>query len=264
MTPIRSLLSLLLLLLPLPCAQADQRLVDSTIVVYNSNLPESAALAKFYAQKRGIARDHLVGLDCSSEEEITRDQYDETIADPLRKIFKERGWWTVRGSGDGVSVTGSSVRIMALIKGMPLKIRAIADYPGNKPGPGPIGDRNEASVILNWLCSRPVCRQISGVAPNPYFQSFRPIADFENDPALARVPVGCAERVDGPADGCRCHRDREERPYGDAHMSMARTMSSPGWPWRFFSRSEIVKQCRRTEHSVVSDDTPEIFPKPFR
>src|ERR1041385_4356247 len=103
MMPYRSLLSLLLLLLPWPGAQADQHLVDSTIVVYNSNLPESVALAKFYVQKRGIARDHLVGLDCSSEEEITRVQYDETIANPLREIFKERGWWTVRGSGDAVS-----------------------------------------------------------------------------------------------------------------------------------------------------------------
>ncbi len=26
-------------------------------------------------------------------EEITRAQYDETIAEPLREIFAERGWW---------------------------------------------------------------------------------------------------------------------------------------------------------------------------
>src|SRR6266576_3224370 len=142
----RSFSSLLLLLLLSAHAQADQRLIDATIVVYNTNLPESVSLAKFYAEKRGIARDHLVGLDCSSEEEITRIQYDETIGNPLRKIFKERGWWRMSGSGDEVSVIGSSIRIVALIKGIPLKIRAVTDYPGDKTGPGPVGVRNEASV----------------------------------------------------------------------------------------------------------------------
>ncbi len=53
-------------------------------------------LAKFYAQKRGIARDHLVGLACSKEEEISREEYDRTIADPLRELFKKQRWWTVR------------------------------------------------------------------------------------------------------------------------------------------------------------------------
>src|SRR6266446_3581825 len=131
MNPLRALSSLVLALLLLLShrVHADQHLLDSTIVVYNANLPESAALAKFYAQQRGIARDHLIGLDCSSEEEITRIQYDETIANPLREIFTKRGWWTVRSSGDEASVMASSVRIVALIKGIPLKIRAVTDYP---------------------------------------------------------------------------------------------------------------------------------------
>src|ERR1043166_1194547 len=173
----RSFSSLLLLLLLSAHARADQRLIDATLVVYNTNLPESVSLAKFYAEKRGIARDHLIGLDCSSEEEITRIQYDETIANPLRDIFKERGWWRMRGSGEALSVTGGSVRIVALIKGMPLKIRAVANYPGDKPGSGPIGDRNEASVDSELTVLGAYLPQISGVVPNPYFQSFIAISN---------------------------------------------------------------------------------------
>ena len=71
-------------------AAAAENLPAQTIVVFNSAVPDSEALAKFYAEKRGIAADHLVGLDCPSEEEISREQYDTTIAEPLRKMFEDR------------------------------------------------------------------------------------------------------------------------------------------------------------------------------
>ena len=41
-------------------ARAEDPLAAATVVVYNVEIPESVALAKFYAQKRGIAHDHLV------------------------------------------------------------------------------------------------------------------------------------------------------------------------------------------------------------
>ena len=258
----QSSLLLLLLLLPSPRAQADQRLVDSTIVVYNSNLPESASLAKFYAQKRGIARDHLVGLDCSSEEEITRVQYDETIANPLREIFKERGWWTVRDAGDGISVTGSSVRVVALIKGMPLKIRAVADYPGDKPGPGPIGNRNEASVDSELTVLGAYLPQISGVVPNPYFQSFRPITDFGNDTLLlvCRLDAPSASTVQRMiVDAIAAEK---KGLWGRAYVDGAHKVE-PGLALGDQWLSDIVRQCRAVGIPTVYDDTPEIFPDPF-
>src|SRR6478735_3139435 len=105
-------------------AVAEKPLAPLTIVVFNQDMPESVELAKFYAQKRGIARDHLVGLSCSKTEEISRLEYDTMIRDPLREVFKERNWWTVSESRDhSTTVTNSSIRFVALIKGMPLKIR---------------------------------------------------------------------------------------------------------------------------------------------
>ncbi len=71
-------------------ARAAQPLAASTIVLYNKNVPDSVALATFYAEQRGITHDHLVGLECSTEEEISREEYDATIANPFRDIFKER------------------------------------------------------------------------------------------------------------------------------------------------------------------------------
>jgi len=69
-------------------AHAAENLPAQTIVVFNTAVPDSEALAKFYAEKRGIANDHLVGLDCPPQEEISREEYDATIAEPLRRIFE--------------------------------------------------------------------------------------------------------------------------------------------------------------------------------
>jgi len=46
----------------------------------------------FTRKNTGSPDDHLVERDCPTEEEISREQYDATIADPLRKIFDKRQW----------------------------------------------------------------------------------------------------------------------------------------------------------------------------
>ena len=149
---------------------AEAPLPPATIVVFNRDVPESVALAKFYAQKRGIARDHLVGLNCSPNEEINRDEYEATIAEPLRFVFKERNWWTVHDSTDGrSSITANSIRFVALMKGMPMKIRPASDYRGDQPAAGPVGSRNEASVDSELAGLGFFSKQISGAQSNPYF-----------------------------------------------------------------------------------------------
>src|SRR4030095_13705272 len=138
---------LLFLLLPLNARAAEQPLAESTIVIYHKTTPESSELAKFYAEKRRIAPDHLIGLDCPTEEEITREQYDATIAAPLRELFKRHHWWTVKESPDkSPVVTASSIHFVAMIKGIPLKIHATNVYSGDQPGAGPVRNRNQASV----------------------------------------------------------------------------------------------------------------------
>src|SRR4051812_36514239 len=159
-------------------ALAEKPLAPATIVVFNKDVPESVELAKFYAEKRGIARDHLVGLSVSKTEEISRDEYDTMIRDPLRAVFKERKWWALNEPRSGqVTVVSNQIRFVAMIKGMPLKIRPVNNYPGDKPGGPPIGNRNDASVDSEVAALGAFSDQISGPLPNPYFQSYRPIAE---------------------------------------------------------------------------------------
>src|ERR1044072_7268532 len=80
-------------------ADSDSDLAAATAVVYNRRAPDSVALAQFYAKARQISLDHLIGLECSTEEEISREEYNQTIAEPLRKAFQERNWWVAPKEG---------------------------------------------------------------------------------------------------------------------------------------------------------------------
>src|SRR4051812_27258847 len=68
----------------------------ATVVVFNETDRDSVDLARFYAEKRGIPKSQVIGLKCVKTEEISREDYDNTIAEPLRRIFTTNGWWKLR------------------------------------------------------------------------------------------------------------------------------------------------------------------------
>src|SRR5271154_3421336 len=63
-------ISFLFLAAALCPARADKHSdADSTLVIFNTRDPDSPALAKYYADKRNIPPENLVGLDCPLTEE---------------------------------------------------------------------------------------------------------------------------------------------------------------------------------------------------
>src|SRR5213592_822997 len=160
----RSFLALLVVFTVVMHVRAEQSLASSTIVVYNKVAPDSPELARFYAKQRGIASDHIVGLTCSTDEEITREEYDANIAGPMRDTFKTRKWWTVRETSEQqTAVMTTSIRFVAVIKGVPLKIKPReSPYPGDQSTGGPVSSRNEASVDSELASLGLFSRQISG------------------------------------------------------------------------------------------------------
>jgi uncharacterized protein (TIGR03790 family) len=243
-------------------ASAEKPLAPATIVVFNKDIPESVELAKFYAQQRAIARDHLVGLSASKTEEISRDEYDTMIRDPLRKVFNERGWWTTEKGIEPTRVTNTTIRFVSVIKGVPLKIRPANDYPGDKSGSPPIGNRNDASVDSEIAALANFSNQISGPVPNPYFQSYRAIAEVENSAVL----LVC--RLDAPeaATVRRMITDAVEteknglwgRAYLDsAHNSAGALVQGDGW------LANARDQLHKVGIPLIFEDTPEIFPNSY-
>src|SRR6266478_1409176 len=256
-------LFLFLLLVRAIDARAELPLTASTIVLYNEAVADSVELAKFYAQQRGIAPDHVMGLTCSTEEEISREEYDTTIADPLREIFKQRHWWTLNESGkQSPVVTASAIHFVAVMKGIPLKIRSAPAYPGDQPRPGPIASRNEASVDSELAVLALHSRQISGATQNPYFRNFRTINDF-GDPTLLLV---C--RLDAPAAATvramitDAIATEKNGLWGRAYVDAAHSSGGGrelGDQWL----SEIAGQLHKTGVPVIYDEKPEIFPEGY-
>jgi uncharacterized protein (TIGR03790 family) len=173
-------------------ATAPTRESAATLVVYNKTDPSSVSLAAYYAKRRGIPPDHIVGLNCPGSEEITRAQYDDTIADPLRAIFTERGWWHAPADPNS-PVSDNMIRFIALMRGIPLKIAGVADYPGDEfTGKQQALDNNAAAVDSELSTLGVRTRKISGPMRNLYYKSFTPFMDT----ALAPFMLVC--RLDGP------------------------------------------------------------------
>ena len=164
----------------------------ATVVVFNAADPTSVALAKYYAGRREIPADQLVGLVCPPTQEISRQEFVTAISNPLRQTFVGKGWWRVEGG----RVTQTKIRFVALIRGVPLKIRSDGEKVIPRPDQeGAIGTRDEASVDSELACLGLGAVPAAGLIPNSYFRRFTPILEAIADPGLLLV---C--RLDAPSD----------------------------------------------------------------
>jgi uncharacterized protein (TIGR03790 family) len=176
------------------------------VVLYNSALPESAALAKAYQQARSIPTVNLIGLDLPDREEISRQEYEELIRKPLRDEFEQRVWWRL-GAADATMEVAleNRMQVMVCMRGVPLKIaRVVKEVPADaaakptpngapQPEPQPLAVANEASVdselaILSWSG-----HGLNGPLKNAYYESKQGIEE-------AALPyLMLVGRIDGPS-----------------------------------------------------------------
>jgi len=236
------------------------------IVVYNSADPDSRSLADFYCQARGIDPSREIPLVTSTNEEISRTDYDCTIAAPLRQIFADRGWWTTtKDMMNRTIMISSSVRYVVLIRGIPLKISECVDYPGDtKTQPAPFGVVNAASVDSEISVLGLFAPQISGVVQNPVCNNaarsvFNPIPP----PWLLEVA-----RLDAPTpDAVRSMirdsvRAEREGLWGWGYIDL-RSIDDPGYvqgdSWIRRAGSEM----RRYGIPVITDDLPDTIQSGF-
>lgn len=243
----------------------------ATLVVFNARDPESRELANYYADRRCIPCEQVIGLDCPAEEEITREQYTDSIENPLRKLFERKGWWEVRkGFEEQTEVTGSQIRFVALMRGIPLKIKTtIAAPAADKPAPprpnggDPITGHDEASVDSELSVLGAFREDHFGIVNNPYYRRFAPILDSAVTSGLLLV---C--RLDAPAaDTVRRVIDdslEAERHglYGWAYIdrrSIPESGYKDGDEWLLNAATE----CWNEGVPVILDNVPAIFPAGF-
>ncbi|WP_447969289.1 TIGR03790 family protein [Nitrospira sp. M1] len=81
------------------------------VIVSNMNSRESDSVARYYAQQRGIPLSHIIELDTSTRETIGREEYKESIAQPLREALQ-------------VKKLAPTVRVIVTTYGIPLRVEA--------------------------------------------------------------------------------------------------------------------------------------------
>jgi len=177
---------------PLPAAdraklleQADRSatgLRKHLLVVYNKNAPDSERLARYYAIKRGIPKERILGVSTSREEEIDRETFAATIWSPINSYIEKQGWIERRVGVQNVNgrrlpvqtANRNDVWAMVLMKGMPLKIKKDPEKNDVIVSKQPGANNNGASVDSELATLPTLGLPISGMLPNPYFFSGYP------------------------------------------------------------------------------------------
>lgn len=164
-------------------ADAAPEAADTGVaVVYNVAVPDSVAVARHYAEVRGIPTHRLVGLSLPTAEAISRSDFESRLQRPLVDAMTGAGWLRLRDEirpatedrpGRVVQVVvGASVRTLVLCYGVPLRVMEDASRREPETASFPEGlRRNEAAVdaeltVLPLLLAG---QPISGPLPNPGF-----------------------------------------------------------------------------------------------
>ncbi len=249
----------------------QEDLAAHLLVVYNSNDPDSQGLAEYYANKRSIPNERVMAISSPVTEEITRDQYDETIRRPIIAYMTKKGWLERRSQRAQVGLrtlellvaTRNDIWAIVLMRGVPLKIAADpSDLDSMESQPEL---QTNAAAVDNELALLPIYGlPRGGYVPNLFFDN--QVTGIKRiGPELAKNLV-LVTRLDGPkpADVRRmiddCLYAEEHRlaglavidsrgltdlkdgyTQGDIWLRGARdSLLKDGWTVRFDDKSDLI------------------------
>ena len=229
----------------------------STVIVYNTVVPESRDIALAYAKARGIPDSQLLALTCPDRESISREEYETSIYQPLRSAFIGNGWLGMAQDSAGQEhVVSNRIHIIALIYGMPLRIlnsirkpEGLVDPNTGKPHPPvPIDQRTNAASVDSELCLLTAFQvALKGASKNPYFEAD---SNFyrARDPSLMLVG-----RIDGPSPAVA------KRLIADA----IRVEQSGLWGYAYIDQSQLFKEgdewLRKGAETLASEGIPVVL-----
>jgi uncharacterized protein (TIGR03790 family) len=161
---------------------ADARTLSNreVLVVFNKADPDSARLAEAYQNARAIPADQILGLNMPLKADITREEYETSIAKPLRAAFDEKGWWKRQRDNQGLLLpTENRIRAIVLMRGVPLRIQPVPTTPveGAKPPTDPIAPRDEACVDSELAMFGIESLPTKGVLKNSFYESPKPLSE---------------------------------------------------------------------------------------
>lgn len=248
---------------------------DEVIVVYNSRLPESKAVAEYYAQKRQVPADQVFGFDLSTNEAISRVEFRDSLQQPLAKALESQKLWHIAsriqpGTNHQPArvdwvVKHSKIRYAVLCYGIPLKIEPEADLKERGADKlRPELRRNEAAVDSE-LALLPMLDQdlpLDGPLRNPVYMATNSAWLHPTNGILM------VARLDGPSAAVarglvdKALEAEAEGLWGRAYIDLRNT-TEPGYKMGDDSIRNAGEICRRLGFETVVDDQPTTFPAGF-
>jgi len=68
---------------------------DEVVVVYNTRVPESKAVAEHYAERRQVPPSQVFGFALSTNEEFSRTEFQDSLQLPLAKALEKNKLWHI-------------------------------------------------------------------------------------------------------------------------------------------------------------------------
>ena len=133
------------------------------VVVYNRHVPESKAVAEYYAKLRHVPARQIYGFTLTTNEQMSRDEFRDSLQMPLARQLEDAGLWRFgsyqcrdqRPAGTVERrVVASKIRYAVLCYGVPLKIAPvpITHEPGKEIAhPELLRDEAAVDSELAWL-----------------------------------------------------------------------------------------------------------------
>ena len=155
---------------------------DEVVVIYNSRMPESKAVAEHYAAARQVPAKQIFGFALTTNEVMTRADFTDFLQQPLAEKLEAAKLWkfgkvtfpATNGQPARVEnrVVKSKIRYAVLCYGVPLKIEPSSklEEMAEKIARTEFR-RNEAAVDseLAWLPILKLDVMLTGPLPNPFY-----------------------------------------------------------------------------------------------
>ena len=248
---------------------------EEVVVIYNSRLPESKALAGYYALKRDVPKSQVFGFDLPVTEEMSRAEFQGALEHPLaRKLAVEKLWRIGTAEVPGTNgkptrvegcVLESKIRYAVLCYGVPLRILHDPNLKeSEEDAMRPELRRNGAAVDSELACLPQMERHfvITGPARNPAYTT--------TNTALLHPTNGVliVARLDGPTPGIarglvdKTLQAERDGLWGRAYFDLRNT-TEPGMKQGDDWIRGAAEVCKHFGFETVVDENAAIFPASF-
>jgi uncharacterized protein (TIGR03790 family) len=110
---------------------------EEVVVIYNTQMPESRAVAEHYATMRAVPQNQIFGFGLTTNEIISRADFTDFLQKPLAERLEAAGLWKFgevttpatksEPAQTNIRVVQSKIRYAVLCYGVPLKIAPVPD-----------------------------------------------------------------------------------------------------------------------------------------